>query len=288
MGKQIEFYCGLTPYLSCKDYLVSGESYEVMICDQYDMLVTSPVPVDPEYYYKDDAYISHTDSKKTLFDRVYQTIKTISTKRKFKLINKFGTKKNILDIGAGTGDFLAYFKTQGWEVSGVEPSEGARLLSAKKEIILHEHINAIAKHKYDVITMWHVLEHIPNLSEHIRLLEEMLTDDGILIVAVPNFKSYDAKHYGEYWAAYDVPRHLWHFSQSAIERLFSEVGISVVEKHPLIFDAYYVSLLSEQNKSGNKNILQAFINGWRSNSKARRTSEYSSIIYVLKKQTNAI
>lgn len=284
MGKEIEFYCGLTPYLSCKDYLVSGESYEVMICDQYDMLVTSPVPVDPEYYYKDDAYISHTDAKRTWFDKVYQSIKKISTKRKYKLISTFETEKNILDIGAGTGDFLSFFKDKGWKISGVEPSKTARMLAEEKGIHLHEKLRAITHQKFDVITMWHVLEHVPNLSEHIRHLEKMLTKEGILVVAVPNFKSFDAKQYGEFWAAYDVPRHLWHFSQKSIDQLFSEVQMSVVEKHPLVFDAYYVSLLSEENKTGSKNIVSAFLNGWKSNRKAKRTSEYSSIIYVLKRQ----
>ncbi|MDT7831380.1 class I SAM-dependent methyltransferase [Flavobacteriaceae bacterium S356] len=284
MEKEIEFYCGLTPYLSCKDHLVSDESYEVMICDQYDMLVTSPVPVDLGYYYQDEAYISHTDAKKTMFDKAYQMIKSISTKRKFKLINGFSTEKRILDIGAGTGDFLSFFKSKGWEVFGVEPNEKARILSAQKEVLLKDQISEFENHQFDVITMWHVLEHIPNLSEYIRTLERLLTKNGVLIVAVPNFKSYDASHYKEFWAAYDVPRHLWHFSQASIEKLFKEVNMSVVEKHPLKFDAYYVSLLSEENKTGKKNIVSAFMNGWKSNQKAKKTSEYSSIIYVLKKK----
>lgn len=284
MGKEIEFYCGLTPHLSCKDHLVSGESYEVMICDQYDMLVTSPVPVDLGYYYQDEAYISHTDSQKTMFDKLYQTIKKISTKRKFKLINTFGTEKRILDVGAGTGDFLSFFKSKDWEVFGIEPSEKARALAAKKEIFLEFDISKYKEEKFNVITMWHVLEHVPNLSEYIRTLEQLLADDGVLIIAVPNFKSFDANHYKEFWAAYDVPRHLWHFSQEAIAKLFAEVNMKVIEKHPLKFDAYYVALLSEENKTGKKNMIKAFVNGWRSNSKARKTSEYSSLIYVLKKK----
>lgn len=284
MGKEIEFYCGLTPYLSCKDYLVSGESYEVMVCDTYDMLVTSPVPVDLGYYYKDEAYISHTDAKRTLFDKLYQTIKRISTKRKYQLIDRFKTGKTILDVGAGTGDFLAFFKSKNWEVSGVEPNEEARALAAEKEVHLAPDIAVYNHQKFDVITLWHVLEHIPNLSEYIRTLESLLTDNGILVIAVPNFKSYDAAHYKEFWAAYDVPRHLWHFSQTTIAKLFKEVEMTIIEKHPLKFDAYYVSLLSEENKTGKKNLIKGFLNGWRSNQKARRTSEYSSLIYVLRKK----
>lgn len=284
MEKEIEFYCGLTPYLNCKDHLVSGESYEVMICDQYDMLVTSPVPVDLGYYYKDEAYISHTDAKKTLFDKLYQTIKKISTKRKFNLIKAFKTGKRILDVGAGTGDFLSFFKSKNWETFGIEPSEKARTLATQKEVYLESDIAAYETKKFDVITMWHVLEHVPNLSEYIRTLEKLLEDNGILVIAVPNFKSFDANLYKEFWAAYDVPRHLWHFSQKSIEKLFAEVNMEVVEKHPLKFDAYYVALLSEENRTGKKNMIKAFMNGWKSNRKARRTSEYSSLIYVLKKK----
>jgi SAM-dependent methyltransferase len=284
MEKRMAFYCGLKPYLNCKDYLVSNESYEVMICDEYDMLITSPVPVDLNYYYQDDAYISHTDSKKTLFDKAYQFVKQISLKRKHKLISNFQTDKKILDIGAGTGDFLSFFKSKGWNVFGVEPSVKARALAKEKGVFLEEEIANHQNKKFDVITMWHVLEHVPNLTEYIDTLETLLSDSGVLVIAVPNFKSFDATHYKEHWAAYDVPRHLWHFSQKAIEKIFQEVNMEVVEKHPLKFDSYYVSLLSEKNKFGKKNIINAFYNGWRSNRKARKTSEYSSIIYVLKKK----
>lgn len=284
MGKEIEFYCGLTPYLNCKDYLVSQESYEVMVCNQYDMLVTSPVPIDLGSYYEDEEYISHTDAKKTLFDKVYQLIKSISLKRKYRLINSFETGKRILDIGAGTGDFLSFFKDKGWEIFGVEPSAKARELALRKEVHLEENLKEFSQKKFDVISMWHVLEHVPNLSEYIRSLHQMLSDSGVLFIAVPNFKSYDALHYKEFWAAYDVPRHLWHFSQKAIEQLFSEHQMKVIEKHPLKFDAYYVSLLSEKNKTGKQNPINAFLTGWKSNRRAKRTSEYSSIIYVLKKE----
>jgi 2-polyprenyl-3-methyl-5-hydroxy-6-metoxy-1,4-benzoquinol methylase len=284
MSREIEFHCGLTPHLNCKDHLVSNESYEVMICNHYDMLVTSPIPIDLSYYYEDDAYISHTDSKKTLLDKVYQWVKEISTKRKYKLIKTFNTEKNILDIGAGTGELLSFFKKKGWDVFGVEPSAKARELAERKDVYLEEKIEAYSQKRFDVITMWHVLEHVPNLSEYIRTLYQLLSDSGVLIIAVPNFKSYDAEYYKEFWAAYDVPRHLWHFSQKAIEQLFGEENMEVVEKHPLKFDSYYVSLLSEKNKTGKQNLIKSFLTGWRSNMKAKKTSEYSSIIYVIKKK----
>ncbi|MFY0602402.1 MAG: class I SAM-dependent methyltransferase [Flavobacteriaceae bacterium] len=284
MGKENELYCGLTPFLNCKDHLVSGESYEVMKCNQYDILVTSPVPIDLNHYYEDEAYISHTDAKKTLFDKIYQQVKSVSTKRKYKLIKKFDTRKNILDIGAGTGDFLSFFKKKGWEIYGIEPSNKARNLAKKKEVHLEETLTSFDQKKFDVITMWHVLEHVPNLNEYIHTLKKLLSETGVLVVAVPNFKSYDAAYYKEYWAAYDVPRHLWHFSQKGIEQIFLKENMKVIETHPLKFDSYYVSLLSEKNKTGKQNPIKAFLTGLKSNWNARSTSEYSSLIYVIKKQ----
>jgi len=131
--------------------------------------------------------------------------------------------------------------------------------------------------------MWHVLEHVPNLMESIKMLKELLTDDGHLIIAVPNFKSYDANHYKENWAAYDVPRHLWHFSESSIRHIFGKNDFAVIKTLPLIFDSFYVSLLSEKYKTGKSNLINGFVNGLKSNMKASRSGEYSSKIYVLKK-----
>ena len=283
MGEEKELYKKLKPFLNCKDYTVSEEYYEVMKNPKYDMLVTSPVPVDLENYYKSDNYISHTDSKKTLFDKVYQTVKTYTLKKKVSLINSFQIEeKTILDIGAGTGDFLISCKKNHWKTFGVEPNSEARNIAKEKEIVLEKDIKAYTDKKFDVITLWHVLEHIENLSEYLKTLKTLLKENGTLVVAVPNHKSYDAQFYKEFWAAYDVPRHLWHFSQNSISKLFSEVSMKVVKTIPMKFDAYYVSLLSEKYKSKKMKPLTSFWVGFRSNLKARRTSEYSSLIYVIK------
>ncbi|QMU63161.1 MAG: methyltransferase domain-containing protein [Flavobacteriaceae bacterium] len=284
MTKKSEFHYGLTPYLNCKDYLVSNETYEVMISNKYDILVTSPVPLNLNKYYNSKAYTSHTDSKKKLIDYLYQIIKKISIKKKYNLIKGFHTQNKILDIGAGTGDFLHFFKSKGWNVFGIEPNFEARKLAEKKGVYLKETIHSCQKEIFDVVTMWHVLEHVPNLSEYIETLSQIVSNEGILFIAVPNFKSYDAHYYKEYWAAYDVPRHLWHFSQKGIEQLFKKVKMKIVKTYPLKFDSYYVSLLSEKNKTNKQNLFKALLNGWKSNRKARKNSEYSSIIYVIKKQ----
>tara|TARA_B100000795_G_scaffold66338_1_gene45412 strand:+ start:13222 stop:14079 length:858 start_codon:yes stop_codon:yes gene_type:complete len=284
MAKEKDFYKNLQPFLSCKDHTVSGEVYQVMINNEYDMLVTNPVPENLEDYYKSEDYISHTDSKKSLLDKVYQVVKNITLKRKLKLINSFETSsKNILDVGAGTGDFLKVCKSNSWKVSGIEPSLDARNIAYKKGINLQENLSEFKKTKFDVITLWHVLEHVENLSEYISILHSLLADNGRLIIAVPNFKSDDANYYKEFWAAFDVPRHLWHFSQTSIFKLFSEVNMVVEKTIPMKFDGYYVSLLSEKYKYGKMNSLNFFYRGFVSNLKARSTKEYSSLIYVLKK-----
>ena len=284
MKTNINFYKNLIPFLECKDYTVSNELYQIQKNEEFEMLVTTPVPEDLENYYKSEDYISHTDSKKTFFDKVYQSVKNITLKNKLKLINSFQTSsKNILDIGAGTGDFLKVCANNSWTIFGTEPSEAARKVAAQKRIILEEDLSKFTKRKFDVITLWHVLEHVIDLEEYIHQLNSLLKDDGRLVIAVPNYKSYDAKYYQHFWAAFDVPRHLWHFSQQSISKLFSMVNMEVEKILPMKFDAFYVSLLSEKNKSKKMKPITAFYRGLLSNSKANTTKEYSSLIYVLKK-----
>ena len=291
MTKEKDFYQNLQPFLNCKDHTVSNEVYQVTINKEYDMLVTKPVPKNLGDYYKSEDYISHTDSKKSILDKVYQAVKNITLKRKLKLIDTYlfnqnsssRSEKNILDVGAGTGDFLKVCKDDSWNVFGVEPDLGARNIASKKGIILLEDLSKIKNKQFDIITLWHVLEHVENLEEYISTLKSLLTKDGKLIIAVPNYKSYDAKYYKEFWAAFDVPRHLWHFSQTSISKLFSKEDMMVEKTLPMKFDSYYVSLLSEKYKSGKMNPIKSFYRGLMSNMKARSSSEYSSLIYVLKK-----
>lgn len=283
MENEKELYIDLFPFLSCKDNTVSGDVFEVKKNNSYEMLVTFPVPEDLGSYYKSEDYISHTDSKKTFFDKIYQTVKNHTLKKKLSLINSFNTEsKVILDLGAGTGDFLKVCKNNNWEVLGIEPSLDAREIATKKGIHLRESLADITDQKFDVISLWHVLEHVDNLKSTIKTLKSLLNPGGRIIIAVPNYKSYDAQFYKEHWAAFDVPRHLWHFSQSAIHKLFSEVAMKVDKTLPMKFDSYYVSLLSEKYKSGKSNPIKAFYRGFISNLKAKSSSEYSSLIYVIK------
>jgi len=269
--------------LTCKDHSISKETFSLVYNEDLALYKTEPVPKDLSAYYESERYISHTDSTKSVMDKVYQWVKKITLKQKLRLLNRVAIRKNVLDIGCGTGDFIKYCENAGWRTTGVEPHEGARKTAQGKcQGSIHSAIDTLEE-QFDVITMWHVLEHVEDLAHYLERLTELVRSKGALIIAVPNFKSDDAKHYGTYWAAYDVPRHLWHFSQQSIERLFENTPFTLVETKGMKFDAYYVSLLSEQYKTGSSKPLAAFWSGFRSNWKARKSSEYSSLIYVLKK-----
>ena len=271
--------------ITVKDFLVSGESFTLKYDADKEILITTPQPSPaslPSYYESED-YISHTDKKHGLFAFLYQLVKSYSLKKKVRLISEFNNRQgSLLDVGAGTGDFLNVAKQKKWTVSGIEVNEQARTLALNKGINLQDEINSLGNNKFNVITLWHVLEHIPNLEETCIKLESLLNDDGHIIIAVPNYNSYDANYYKEFWAAYDVPRHLWHFSQAAMTKLFSP-KMKLVKTKPMHFDSYYVSLLSEKYKTGKSFSLKAFLVGFKSNQKARSTSEYSSLIYCFKK-----
>lgn len=273
------------PFLTVQDHSVSQEIFNLYYDSNLDMLVTHPQPSLDQLgkYYESDDYISHTDSKRSLFEKAYHVVKGIALKNKLNLINlEQSAKGAILDIGAGTGDFLAVAKQNGWKTTGIEPSPKAKSIAISKGISFVENTTELANHSFDVITMWHVLEHVPDLDFQIRELKRLLKPTGTLIVAVPNFKSFDAKHYGKFWAAYDVPIHFWHFSKKAIELLFAKENMKLKKVLPMKFDSFYVSLLSEKYKNGKMNFIQAFFIGLQSNLKAMRTNEYSSHIYVIK------
>ncbi|WP_299223549.1 class I SAM-dependent methyltransferase [uncultured Psychroserpens sp.] len=281
-------------FLNVKDHSVSGEEFHLMHNSELDMLETKPQPSEMNLpaYYKSEDYISHTDANRNVFEKIYHFVKRIALKRKLKLINSFSLKgKTLLDVGCGTGDFLKIAKDNNWKVFGIEPNENARVISNLKTnncVFDTIQLSKFKKGTFDVITLWHVLEHLPKLQEHISIFESLLKSNGRLVIAVPNFKSYDAQYYKDSWAAYDVPRHLWHFSQNAISKLVEKENMKVVKRLPMIFDAYYVSLLSEKYKKGFMNPIKAFWIGLRSNIKAKRSGEFSSLIYIIKKNEKQI
>ena len=271
--------------ITTKDYLVTQEIFELEYDSNSEMFVTKPIPDNLEKYYDPNNYISHSDNGNNLLEKVYQTVKKYTLNKKVTLINKYSsTQKKILDIGCGTGEFLINAKNKNWITVGVELNDSARKKATDKNLEIYSSLDAINNQKFDVITLWHVLEHLPDLDKQINKIVSLLNENGTLIIAVPNYKSYDAQYYREFWAAYDTPRHLWHFSQNAIKGIFKNKKIELVKTLPMYFDSYYVSLLSEKYKSGSSNYIKAFYRGFISNMKAKSSGEYSSLIYVLKKE----
>lgn len=272
-----------------KDYSVSKKDFELIYNDEFNMYKTNFTNFDSlDNYYQSENYISHTDGKRNWFEKTYQLVKNTTIRNKWKLIRKLKTEKQdlkVLDIGCGTGDFLKYgienFKV---DAVGVEPNANARQIALSKNIFVCDTLANLKDEVFDVITLWHVLEHVTDLKEYFNFFNSFLKTDGVVIIAVPNFNSYDAKHYKNFWAAWDVPRHLWHFSKTSIEKLALRNSFKVIHIKPMYFDSFYVSLLSEEYKTGSKNIFKAVSIGLLSNLSGLTTKEYSSHIYILKKQ----
>ena len=274
-----------------KDHTVSNESFEVWICDDCSLQFTQTVP-DAENigaYYKSTAYVSHSDTKKGLINRLYHLVRNYSLGTKRKLIEELtGAKKGeLLEVGAGTGAFANAMQKAGWEITGLEPDETARKIALDKYgLSFHapEYLYQCSK-QFDTITMWHVLEHVHDLHGYLEKFHSLLKPDGKLLIAVPNYTSFDADIHKEHWAAYDVPRHLYHFSPKSMQILAKAKGFIVKDYKPMWFDSFYVSMLSEQYKNGKGNLLKALKVGLLSNIKtAKDHKKCSSVIYVLAKQ----
>lgn len=279
-----------THLITVKDYSITKEAFELIKCSHCGLAITSPRPT-ADYigkYYASVDYISHSGKSKTLFDKIYLTARNLTLRWKYKLVTDYFPKPgNIVDFGCGTGEFLNFMERKNWNVSGIEPNETARqkanqLLENKVSKDLLE----ISDKRFDAITLWHVLEHVHDLNNTLQKLKSLLSLNGHIIIAVPNPNSHDSKHYENSWAGYDVPRHLWHFTQSSMTALLNKNGLKVVEVRPMKLDSFYVSLLSEEYKyPGEPKLItgaKAFIEGLMSNFTARKNKEYSSLIYISK------
>jgi 2-polyprenyl-3-methyl-5-hydroxy-6-metoxy-1,4-benzoquinol methylase len=276
---------------SAKDYTVSHKSFVVMLCSNCTCMFTQDVPKQENIgkYYASEDYISHSDTQKGFVNRLYHIIRKRTLHSKKALIKsevKLKTGK-ILDIGCGTGAFLHTMQQAGWTATGLEPDEHARAKAAELyniEAKPSDELFSMQYMTYDAITMWHVLEHVHQLHEYIAQLKNILSPTGNIFIAVPNYTSFDAQYYKEYWAAYDVPRHLYHFSPDSMKSLLSQHGLILKKIKPMWFDSFYVSMLSEQYKSGKGNIIRAFFIGLRSNMKTMMNKQKcSSLIYVIAK-----
>jgi SAM-dependent methyltransferase len=280
--------------LDCIDHSTSKEKFTIVSCETCDFTFTNPRPKDDSLgeYYKSDMYISHTNDTKGLFNWMYQTVRKYAIGTKVNLLKKISQKKNHLDIGCGTGEFLNACQEAGYNTKGIEPSEIARKqanINFNLSVSENTNLDQFKKGEFDSISMWHVLEHIPNLNKTIKRFSQILTENGKVIIAVPNHKSWDANHYKEFWAAWDVPIHLWHFSKDSIEKLFNNHNFKLKKNKPMLFDSFYVALLSEEFKTGKKKFINGFAIGLISNIVGIFTKRgCSSTIYVFEKQNKVI
>ena len=273
-------------FLTIPDHMITKETFKVVRCTSCGFHFTNPIPQESEIgkYYKSDEYISHSSNNSGIVNKAYNVVRNITLKRKLKLITRLSKGKELLDVGAGTGHFLNVCKNAGWNVQGLEPDQDARDFAHNNFSLNLNPLTDLFELKdnsKDVITMWHVLEHVYHLKRDVAELVRILKPDGVLIIAVPNMSSNDAQNYKEMWAAYDVPRHLYHFQKESIFNLMSQFDLECKEVLPMKFDSYYVSMLSEKYKNGN--IVSGVLNGLKSNLGAKNGG-FSSQIYVFKKK----
>jgi 2-polyprenyl-3-methyl-5-hydroxy-6-metoxy-1,4-benzoquinol methylase len=278
-------------FLACKDYTVSQEIFTLKQCGTCSLVVTSPRPSNDNLgkYYLSEDYISHADKPAGLVDRIYVFFRLFALRWKIELITReLQGNKNLLDYGCGTGNFLRAAHQSGWTITGVEPSTIARTAAQRNTGgTIAESLDPLQDKTFATITLWHVLEHVPDLDETLCKLTSLLEETGTLFIAVPNHTSSDGQHYKSLWAGYDVPRHLWHFTPENMKILISKHGLKLKRIVPMKLDAFYVSMLSEKYKNNQKlgpmQMIRAFFAGWRSNNSASKTGAYSSLIYILTK-----
>jgi 2-polyprenyl-3-methyl-5-hydroxy-6-metoxy-1,4-benzoquinol methylase len=277
--------------LQAKDFTLSGEVFEIWQCDDCTLRFTQNIPDQNRIgkYYQSHDYVSHSDTKKGFINQLYHIVRNHTLQSKRKLIEEVAVneKGNLLDVGAGTGAFANTMKLAGWNVTGLEPDESARqnaLQNHNMQLQTLEFLFQQKENSFDVITMWHVLEHVHDVHGYLNTFQKILKPNGTLIIAVPNYTSADAKYYKEYWAAYDVPRHLYHFSPASMKKIMEQHYFKIADFKPMRFDSFYVSMLSEKYKNGKNNFVKALWTGLRSNAKASIDVKLcSSVIYIIKK-----
>lgn len=285
--------CGstlLSKELTCKDFVATGESFDLHRCNSCSFLFTNPRPRANEIgpYYQSDRYVSHAGDKQNLsfMYKVYDVVRDYSIKQKLKLIKSYHPNGKLMDLGCGLGYFLdGVVKDKTFDALGVDVSTEAIDYVKQKfgyAVLGEDKLDTIEEHSFDVITQWHVLEHVHLLNERMQQLKKILKPNGTLFIAVPNSNSWDAKHYKEFWDGYDVPRHLYHFNQKSFGLLMQKHGFEVIQTKPMIFDAPYISMRSEVHKGSGLSFVRGVISGAVSTINALGNKDYSSLLFVVK------
>lgn len=269
-----------------KDHFLSKEDFELQETSIQGIYKTHPIPENLDRYYESTDYISHYQDEKGLKYKLYKFLQgfNLNFKRNI-LANELHKNANVLDYGFGAGEFLKYIEDD-FTTFGFEPNKSAGEFAAKKlsKTQIIDDLNTIENESLNAITLWHVLEHIENQEYILNLFHSKLITNGLLVIAVPNHTSYDAKRYREFWAAYDVPRHIYHFSKSGMQKLMNNERWKIKYIKPLLLDSFYISMLSEKYKKSSLFWLKGFIFGAISNFKALKNDEFSSLIYVIEKK----
>ena len=273
-----------------KDDFLTKEDFHICECLNCGLLYTMPRPPKEKIgdYYKSEEYYSHQENKKGFIPRLYESIKKVNLRHKYKIATKGLEVGTLLDIGCGVGDFIHTAENKGWQCTGVEPSEDAKEIARKRikaTIYNSEQLEQLPDKSFDLITMWHVLEHVDDLKWQIEQLQRLVKPNGRIVIAVPNYKSYDGQFYKEHWAAYDVPRHLNHFSRKTITKIFKANNLILERTTKLVWDAYYISYMSEQYRNHAFPLIRGAFRGLVSNCKARRSGEWSSLVYIFHPKT---
>ena len=268
-------------HIEVVDYFLTKEKFKIQKTSVPGLLKTTPTPTKEDIikYYKSERYISHNSRKTGLFFFFYRFLRSINFYVKYRFLSSTKNNQNVLDFGSGEGYFLNKLQKKGIKACGVDSSETPSLTSVYKSIFAEQ----LNNQKFSHITAWHSIEHVHDLEKTISRMYDLLDEKGTIIVGVPNYLSFDARYYKRFWAAYDVPRHLWHFDKKSLKEVFENKGFRLVKSSPMILDAYYVSLLSESYKKSTLKILKSIFVGTISNALALFTKEYSSNIFVFTK-----
>jgi 2-polyprenyl-3-methyl-5-hydroxy-6-metoxy-1,4-benzoquinol methylase len=278
--------------LSCKDFVATGENFQIERCNNCTLLFTNPRPntIEIVKYYQSDNYVSHAGKKENLgiMYKVYDIVRNYSINQKLEIIKQYNSSGNLMDLGCGLGYFLnGAVKDKKFNCVGIDVSDDAINYVKNKfgyDVKNESELDNLKTNSFDVITQWHVLEHVHFLNKRIAQLNKLLKQNGTLFIAVPNSNSWDAKKYKEYWDGYDVPRHLYHFNKKSFKTLIEKNGFEIIETRPMIFDAPYISMRSEIHKKRNMTMLRGAINGLISNIQATLDGEYSTLLFIVKKK----
>lgn len=278
-------------WLQVPDYFLTGEKFELVRCSNCGFLFTQDHPDIEEIgrYYESADYISHNDSAGGISASMYRIAREFMLKRKRKMVCRVSglDKGSILDIGSGTGHFLSVMKNGGWQVKGTEINDKAREFSKTEfglEVLPPVNIGSLPSASFDAISLWHVLEHFQDPFTYASEIKRLLKPGGVCLIALPNCSSFDAGFYKISWAAYDVPRHLWHFTPATFKLFAEKNGFIIRSVRALPLDVFYISILSEKYKKTGFSFMQGILKGvWFYLLSLFNMKGSSSLIYQLQK-----